>query len=93
MSEHEEQSKGFKVTDRRSFTREGDRIARHEEEREMVDVAAPAAAPDARLHAESAGRLEPLFLDRSGPRFACSRPPARLLRRLRTQEEKRKASA
>jgi len=63
MSEHEEQSKGFKVTDRRSFTREGDRIAQHEEEREMVDVAAPAAAPDARLHAESAGRLEPLFLD------------------------------
>ncbi len=62
MSEHEEQSKGFKVTDRRSFTREGDRIAQHEEEREMADVAA-AALPDARLRAESGGRLEPLFLD------------------------------
>jgi hypothetical protein len=62
MSEHEEQSKGFKVTDRRSFTREGDRIAQHEEEREMVE-ARSTAAPDARLPAESAGRLEPLFLD------------------------------
>jgi hypothetical protein len=62
MSEHEEQSKGFKVTDRRSFTREGDRIAQHEEEREMVDARSP-AAPDARLRAESPGRLEPLFLD------------------------------
>ncbi len=62
MSEHEEQSKGFKVTDRRSFTREGDRIVQHEEEREVIDVP-PAAAPEARLRAESAGRLEPLFLD------------------------------
>lgn len=62
MSEHEEQSKGFKVTDRRSFTREGERIGQHEEEREMVDVRS-AAAPDARLRAESAGRLDPLFLD------------------------------
>ncbi len=62
MSEHEEHSKGFKVTDRRSFTREGDRIAQHEEEREMVEVRST-AAPDARLRAESAGRLEPLFLD------------------------------
>ena len=60
MSEQEEQSKGFKVTDRRSFTREGDRISQHEEE--PVDVRS-AAAPDARLRAESAGRLEPLFLD------------------------------
>ena len=60
MSEHEEQSKGFKVTDRRSFTREGDRISQHEEE--PVDVRS-AAAPDARLRAESPGRLDPLFLD------------------------------
>jgi hypothetical protein len=62
MSEQEEQSKGFKVTDRRSFTREGDRIVQQEEERELVE-APPATAPDARLRAESAGRLEPLFLD------------------------------
>jgi len=62
MSEHEEQSKGFKVTDRRSFTREGDRISQNEEEREMADVVA-AALPDARLRAESGGRLESLFLD------------------------------
>lgn len=62
MSEQEEQSKGFKVTDRRSFTREGDRIVQQEEEREVVE-SPPAAAPDARLRAESAGRLEPLFLD------------------------------
>jgi hypothetical protein len=62
MSEQEEQSKGFKVTDRRSFTREGDRIVQQEEEREVIDVA-PAATTDARLRAESAGRLEPLFLD------------------------------
>ena len=62
MSEHEEQSKGFKVTDRRSFTREGDRIAQQEDEREMVDVRS-AVAPDARLRPESSGRLEPLFLD------------------------------
>ena len=60
MNEQEEQSKGFKVTDRRSFTREGDRISQHEEE--PVDVRS-AAAPDARLRAESPGRLEPLFLD------------------------------
>jgi hypothetical protein len=62
MSEQEEQSKGFKVTDRRSFTREGERIAHHEEEREPVDVR-PAQAPEARLRGESVGRLEPLFLD------------------------------
>jgi hypothetical protein len=62
MSEQEEQSKGFKVTDRRSFTREGDRIVQQEEEREVIDVQ-PAAAPEARSRAESGGRLEPLFLD------------------------------
>jgi hypothetical protein len=62
MSEQEEQSKGFKVTDRRSFTREGERIAHHEEEREPVDVR-PAQAPETRLRGESAGRLDPLFLD------------------------------
>jgi len=62
MSEHEEQSKGFKVTDRRAFTREGERIAQHEEEREAVDVPST-AVPEARLRGESGGRLEPLFLD------------------------------
>ncbi len=62
MSEQEEQNKGFKVTDRRSFNREGDRIVQQEEEREVVEVP-PAAAADARLRTESAGRLEPLFLD------------------------------
>jgi hypothetical protein len=61
MSEHEEQSKGFKVTDRRSFTREGERIAQHEEEREVIE-ARSTAAPDAGLRAEAAG-LEPRFLD------------------------------
>jgi Domain of unknown function (DUF1844) len=62
MSEQEEQTKGFKVTDRRSFTREGERIAHQEEERDTVDVR-PAPAPEARLRAESTGRLDPLFLD------------------------------
>jgi hypothetical protein len=62
MSEQEEQSKGFKVTDRRSFTREGDRIQQHEEERETVDLRST-AVPDARPRAESASRLEPAFLD------------------------------
>ena len=62
MSEHEEQSKGFKVTDRRSFTREGDRISQHEEEQEVIDVRPP-AAPDAQLRAEAGGSLDPLFLD------------------------------
>jgi hypothetical protein len=61
MSEHEEQSKGFKVTDRRSFTREGDRISQHEDEREVIDALPP--APDAQLRAEAGGRLDPLFLD------------------------------
>ncbi|HEY7700514.1 MAG TPA: DUF1844 domain-containing protein [Vicinamibacteria bacterium] len=62
MSEQEEQSKGFKVTDRRSFTREGERIAQVEEEREASDVRAT-AAPEARPRTEPAGRLEPAFLD------------------------------
>jgi Domain of unknown function (DUF1844) len=35
MSEQEEQSKGFKVTDRRSFTREGERIAEVEPEADV----------------------------------------------------------
>jgi hypothetical protein len=61
MNEHEEQSKGFKVTDRRSFTREGERIARHEEEPEAAEARAAAApAQDAR-RAESV--LSPHFLD------------------------------
>jgi Domain of unknown function (DUF1844) len=34
MSEQEEQNKGFKVTDRRSFTREGERIQESEPDRE-----------------------------------------------------------
>ena len=59
MNEHEEQSKGFKVTDRRSFTREGERISRHEEEPEPADVR-PAAAPSA-VRAESP--MSPHFLD------------------------------
>ena len=64
MSEQEEQSKGFKVTDRRSFTREGERISNQEEEREPVDVR-PATPPasEARSRTESPGRLDPLFLD------------------------------
>jgi len=64
MSEHEEQSKGFKVTDRRSFTREGERISRHEEEPEAVDVRPAAARDSGRTErAESAGVLSPHFLD------------------------------
>ena len=62
MSEQEEQSKGFKVTDRRSFNREGERIANREEEREPIDVR-PTAPADARVRTEPPGRLEPLFLD------------------------------
>jgi len=62
MSEQEEQSKGFKVTDRRSFTREGERITKHGDEQEAVEMRSTAAA-DARLRAEPAGRLEPHFLD------------------------------
>jgi hypothetical protein len=59
MNEHEEQSRGFKVTDRRSFTREGERIARTEEEPEPSDVR-PAAPPTA-ARAEAA--VSPQFLD------------------------------
>src|SRR5262245_26617331 len=62
MSEQEEQSKGFKVTDRRSFNREGERIANREEEREPIEVR-PAPPSDARARAEPPGRLDPLFLD------------------------------
>jgi hypothetical protein len=62
MSEHEEQSKGFKVTDRRSFTREGERITGHEEDPEAVDVRPATAARDLE-RAEPAGALSPHFLD------------------------------
>jgi hypothetical protein len=62
MSEQEEQSKGFKVTDRRSFNREGERIANREEDREPIEVR-PTPPADARIRTEPPGRLEPLFLD------------------------------
>ncbi len=62
MSENEEPSKGFKVTDRRSFTREGERIVRREEEVDAGDIRST-AAPDVVPRAESAGKLEPRFLD------------------------------
>ncbi len=62
MSEHEEQSKGFKVTDRRSFTREGERITQHDDEQEAVEIRSTVQS-DARLRPETAGRLEPHFLD------------------------------
>jgi hypothetical protein len=59
MSEHEEQNKGFKVTDR-DRSPGGRSIVQQEEERELVEVRR-------RRHptpsTESAGRLEPLFLD------------------------------
>ena len=62
MSEQEELSKGFKVTDRRSFTKEGERISSREEEPVDVRPAAPPAS-EARLRADSPGRHDPLFLD------------------------------
>lgn len=40
MSEQEEQSKGFKVTDRRSFTREGERISPAAPESEVEETRA-----------------------------------------------------
>jgi hypothetical protein len=61
MSEQEEQSKGFKVTDRRSFTREGERITGRDDEERVVEVRP--SASDASPRAEPAGRLEPRFLD------------------------------
>jgi hypothetical protein len=62
MSEREEQNKGFKVTDRRSFTREGERISRQEEEPEPPE-SRQAPEPEKRMGAESAGVLSPRFLD------------------------------
>jgi Domain of unknown function (DUF1844) len=79
MSEHEERSKGFKVTDRRSFTREGERI----ETTENPDVnehasgvgstqappASTAAASPSIEHQEmerryhATGRQKPHFMD------------------------------
>jgi hypothetical protein len=46
MSESEEQSKGFKVTDRRSFTREGDPIPRADAESETNET--PAVPPESK---------------------------------------------
>ncbi|MGH9321118.1 MAG: DUF1844 domain-containing protein [Vicinamibacteria bacterium] len=63
MSEHEEQSKGFKVTDRRSFTSEGERITKSEEDQESAEVRGPGVSPEPRFRPESAGQLEPRFLD------------------------------
>lgn len=63
MSEPEEQSKGFKVTDRRSFTREGERIPSPRDDDPGVAEIRSTPAADAGLRAESAGRMEPRFLD------------------------------
>lgn len=61
MSEQEEQTKGFKVTDRRSFTREGERITERDDEDRAVETRPTAA--DGGLRTEPAGRLEARFLD------------------------------
>lgn len=58
MSEHEEQNKGFKVTDRRSFTREGERIQSSEEDRDTSGppssgVSTPTAAATSDTSANS----------------------------------------
>jgi hypothetical protein len=45
MSDAEEQNKGFKITDRRSFTRDGERIVRAEAE-EPPSSSKEAAAPE-----------------------------------------------
>lgn len=62
MSEQEEQSKGFKVTDRRSFTREGERIAARDDEEHATENR-PTAAAEPGFSAEPAGKMEPRFLD------------------------------
>jgi hypothetical protein len=77
MSEHEEHGKGFKVTDRRSFTREGEPIERTEVEAEKtpeeVDPRIPGHATEAARGPEvraresrsrsAPGHLEGRFLD------------------------------
>jgi hypothetical protein len=69
MSEQESESKGFKVTDRRSFTREGERIVRpQEEEPERVEKppkfeSRSPLSPDAERGAGPAAEVEPRFLD------------------------------
>jgi len=45
MSEQEEQTKGFKVTDRRSFTREGERIETSDEDQSQEYSRSEVSAP------------------------------------------------
>ena len=69
MSEHEEHGKGFKVTDRRSFTREGEPIERTEAEPEKFPEeldglkSGPAARSPEVGAAESRRRSEPSHLE------------------------------
>jgi Domain of unknown function (DUF1844) len=56
MSEQEEQAKGFKVTDRRSFTREGERIQTSDEEQNDHSVPDVSAAPEFLGEASSASK-------------------------------------
>ena len=46
MSDAEEQNKGFKITDRRSFTRDGERIERAEAEEPPSSKETPATEPE-----------------------------------------------
>ncbi|HEY7817458.1 MAG TPA: DUF1844 domain-containing protein [Vicinamibacteria bacterium] len=68
MSEQESESKGFKVTDRRSFTREGERILKPSEEEperlekpSKIESRSP-LSPDAERGA-GPSEMEPRFLD------------------------------
>lgn len=77
MSEHEEQTKGFKVTDRRSFTREGERIETPEGDREITErpgseVSTPGTSRSVRAAGEdleverryhAGGQQKPHFMD------------------------------
>ena len=69
MSEDEKQEKGFKVTDRRAFTAEGEpreSAAPHEEEAERAETAEQAPSPRAEPRApatERSGGHEAQFLD------------------------------
>jgi hypothetical protein len=69
MSEQEEQSKGFKVTDRRSFTREGERITSSEPEGDVEEKRAsfvpesPAPEPEELPRMNALGRHEVRFYD------------------------------
>lgn len=72
MSEHEEQNRGFKVTDRRSFTREGERIQTSEEDRETSEgpgsgVSAPDADRSAAARSVGSRREEPDVENRYQP--------------------------